>query len=421
MATEALAEWLERLEQRAPESRVELGLDRVRRVLDRLLPPLRPPVVATVGGTNGKGSVVAFLESMALSAGYRTFAYTSPHLIEFSERFRVDGRLAPAASIVAALEAVEAARGEEFLTYFEHTTLAGFVLADRSAVDLWILEVGLGGRLDAVNVLAPDVAVLTSIGLDHTEWLGPTRLHVAREKAGIARAGRPLVIGERRLPRGFDAVLEQSGASVWRIGKEFRSRRYGQGFTLSWRDRRLSLPMPSMRGAWQQSNAATAAMAAIVLCEKLPIPDAAIAEGLRSARVVGRLQRVARAPEVILDVAHNPAAARALAGFLEDHPRRPCVAVFSALQDKDVAGIGRALETSFDHWLVPPLAAERAMPPADIVARLIHAGVTRPVNAVESLALAVQRARTLAGPEGRVVVFGSFRTVAAAWPLFDSN
>jgi len=421
MAQQALTEWLHRLEGRAPESRIELGLERVRKVLDRLTPPLRTPVIATVGGTNGKGSVVAFLESMALAAGYRCFAYTSPHLIEFSERFRLDGQTASEASIVAALDTVEAARGDEFLTYFEHTTLAGFVLAARSAVDVWILEVGLGGRLDAVNVLDPDVSVITSIGLDHTEWLGPTRLHVAREKAGIARAGHPLIVGERRPPRGFDSVLEQTDASVWRIGKEFRTRRTGQEFTLSWGGHRLRLPMPSMRGAWQQSNAAAAAMAAVVLREQLPMPDAAIAEGLRSARVVGRLQRVARAPEVILDVAHNPAAARALAGFLDDQPRRPCVAVFSALRDKDVGGVGRALSASFDHWLVPPLRSERATPPAEIMDRLIHAGVTSPVDAVESLSLAVQRARTLAGPEGRVVVFGSFRTVAAAWPLFDSH
>jgi dihydrofolate synthase/folylpolyglutamate synthase len=421
VAPTALAEWLQRLEQRAPEARIELGLDRVRIVLDRLTPSLKPPVVLTVGGTNGKGSVVAFCESMALAAGYRTFAYTSPHLIDFSERFRVDGKPAAEASIVAALETVEAARGSTFLTYFEHTTLAGFVLAAHSTVDIWILEVGLGGRLDAVNILDPDVSVITSIGLDHTEWLGPTRLHVAREKAGIARAGRPLIVGERRRPRGFDAVLEHSGAKVWRIGKEFRSRRSGDEFTLSWLDQRLGLPMPSMRGAWQQSNAAAAAMAAILLRGYLPIPDAAIAEGLRSAQVIGRLQRVARTPEVILDVAHNPAAARALAGFLEDNPRRPTIVVFSALRDKDVGGVGRALRGSFDHWLVPPLASERATPPAEIVERLIHAGVTRPVNAVESLPLAVQRARTLAGPEGRVVVFGSFRTVAAAWPLFGSD
>ncbi len=377
--------------------------------------------MATIGGTNGKGSIVAYLEAMTRASGHRTFAYTSPHLVDYSERFRLDGQQAADAAVARALSVVEQARGEVFLSYFEHTTLAGFVLADQARVDFWILEVGLGGRLDAVNVLDPDIAVIASIGLDHTEWLGPTRLHVGREKAGIARPGRPLVLGERRPPAGLDLVLEASGASLWRAGREFHSRRHGSRFKLRWSDQVLDLPLPAMSGQWQQANAATAAMAAIVLRDRLPMDDAAIAQGLLQARVAGRLQQVADNPEVILDVAHNPAAARALAAYLQKTEKSPMIAVFAALADKDVQGVARALRTTFDHWLVPPLNSDRARSRDEIAFLLRNAAVTGSVNTVESLPLAVQRAQALAGSRGRVVVFGSFRTVAEAWPLFDSH
>lgn len=421
MTEHELASWLERLEQRAPESQIELGLDRVEAVYQRLAMRNKPSAVVTVGGTNGKGSVVAYLEAMALAAGYSTFAYTSPHLIEFTERFRIDGQQARARAVAAAIETVERARQGVFLTYFEHTTLAGWVMASEIEVDLWILEVGLGGRLDAVNLIDPDVAVISSIGLDHTEWLGPTRLDVGREKAGIARAGRPLVLAESRPPKGLDAILEASGATLWRSGREFRSVRRKNKFCLSWSGRQITLPLPSMPGRWQQSNAAAAALAAMLLPSAVAIDTDAIAQGLIRACVAGRMQVVDHAPEIILDVAHNPAAARALAGFLSTSARSPTIAVFAALADKDVIGVGRALRDSFDHWLLAPVASDRALEPDEIAARLKKAAVTAPVDALESVAQAVEQARLLAGAQGRVVVFGSFRTVAEAWPLFESH
>ncbi len=421
MTDRALAAWLKRLEQRAPESRIELGLDRLGQVYRRLpIPNTRPPVI-TVGGTNGKGSVVAYLEAMALSAGLSTFAYTSPHLVDFTERFRIDGRQAPARAVADALEVVEQSREDVFLTYFEHITLAGWVLASDAGLDLWILEVGLGGRLDAVNLIDADVAVITSIGLDHTEWLGPTRLDIGREKAGIARPGRPLVLAEPRPPEGLDGILEASGAELWRSGREFRSRRHENNFSLYWSDRELTLPLPTMPGRWQQSNAAAAALAAILLGPRIPIDAAAIAQGLIRARVAGRLQLVDEAPEVVLDVAHNPAAARALADYLNSSPRSPTIAVFAALAEKDVTGMGSALRDSFDHWLLAPVSSDRALAPAEIAQRLSKAPVTGSVDTLESVAQAVEKARLMAGTQGRVVVFGSFRTVAEAWPLFESH
>lgn len=421
MTDRALAAWLERLEQRAPESRIELGLDRVGQVYRRLPIPDKLPPVITVGGTNGKGSVVAYLEAMALSAGHSTFAFTSPHLIDFTERFRIDGQQASARAVADALEVVEQAREDVFLSYFEHTTLAGWVLAADAGLDLWILEVGLGGRLDAVNLIDPDVAVITSIGLDHTEWLGPTRLDIGREKAGIARPGRPLVLAEPRPPRGLDEILEASGAELWRSGREFRSRRRKRNFLLRWSDQRMTLPLPTMPGRWQQSNASAAAMAAILLSPRISIDAAAIAQGLIQARVAGRMQVVGEAPELVLDVAHNPAAARALADYLSSSPRSPTIAVFAALAEKDVVGMGRVLRDSFDHWLLVPVSSDRALDPAEIARRLSKAPVTGSVDTLESVAQAVEKARRLAGPQGRVVVFGSFRTVAEAWPLFESH
>lgn len=377
--------------------------------------------MVTVGGTNGKGSVVAYLEAMMIEAGLRSFAYTSPHLIDFSERFRIDGRPADDAAIVEALDAVEEARGDVFLSYFEHVTLTGFVLAARKAVDVWVLEVGLGGRLDAVNVLDPDVAVITSIALDHTDWLGPTRLHIGREKAGIARPGRPLILGERRPPKGLDDVLEATGATLWRAGHEYSWRRHGAGFRLYWKDQRMDLPIPAMAGRWQLGNAATACLAAMLLRDRLAIPDAAIEAGVRIARVSGRLQRLGASPEVLVDVAHNPAAARALASELGVSGPRPTIAVFSALAGKDAVGIGRALSGCFDRWLVPPLEGDRVRDARALAADLERAPVAGRVDTVESMAEAVEQAIELAGPKGRVVVFGSFRTVAEAWPLLQSH
>lgn len=417
----SLVSWLARLEQRAPQSQIKLGLDRVRQVYQRLDLNSENRTIVTIGGTNGKGSTVAFLEASALAAGYRTFAYTSPHLIEFAERFRINGQQAADNLIIDALDLVEEAREDAHLSYFEHTTLAGFVLAEHAEVDLWVLEVGLGGRLDAVNVLDPDVAVITSIGLDHTEWLGPTRLDVGREKVGIARPERALVLAETRPPAGLDQVLQDSGAVLWRSGQEYRSRRHGDSFDLYWNDQRMRLPLPELAGSWQQSNAAAAVMAAVLLRSRLPMSAKAIAQGLSSARVTGRLQVVSRAPEILLDVAHNPAAARALAHYLSEIPFSTTIAVFAALADKDVVGIGRALRTSFDDWLLAPLDSDRARPTDEIAELLMDAAVTGRVNTVESLGLALARAESLAGAEGRIVVFGSFRTVAEAWPFFDSH
>ncbi|WP_240451128.1 folylpolyglutamate synthase/dihydrofolate synthase family protein [Wenzhouxiangella sp. XN201] len=407
-----LADWLERLEQRAPASRIALGLERVERVWRALAVDLAVPVIS-VAGTNGKGSVVAMLEAMLRAGGYCPFAYTSPHLLQFNERMRIGGRPAEDADIVAALDAVEAARGEIALTYFEQTTLAALWLAAEQAADAVLLEVGLGGRLDAVNVVDADVAVITSIGIDHAEYLGSTRSAIGREKAGIARPGRPVIVGESDPPEGLRTALQECGARVLWPGADLSWRETAGGLEVQCHEQRLELPRPALAGRWQLGNAACAAAALLQLEDILPVSEAAMAEGLLRVRLPGRLERVQDDPEVILDVAHNPAAARMLAGFL-GLPGGRSTAVFSALAGKDVAGIGRELDACFDRWLIAPLAGDRGQPAGKIVDQLAHSPVSGSRETVESVAAALERALADSGPGDRVVVFGSFLTVAEA-------
>lgn len=417
MSQPALDHWLGRLEARTPENRIELGLERVRKVLGRLQLDLGQRRIVTVAGTNGKGSVIAFLERLGLETGRRVFAYTSPHLVAFGERMRLDGEPAPPEQIVAALDRVEQARGGDYLSYFEQITLAAFCLAERSPAELLLLEVGLGGRLDAVNVLDADIAVLTSIGLDHTEWLGPTRLAIGREKIAVARPGRLFVVAEKRLPSGLGEAIEAIGCKAWLAGRDFRWRRQGQRFVLSLPGQQRRMPLPGMAGPWQLGNAACALAAWAGLGSDWAPTDAQCAAALRKAFVPGRLQTVGRDPELLLDVAHNPAAARLLAralGPTGDGQRS--VAVFSALRDKPVEPIARVLADCFSDWLVAPLPGPRGRQATEIQAALERASVGGRVEALESVAEALRRALELAGTGDRVVVFGSFHTVAEVWP-----
>ncbi|GAB4175076.1 MAG: bifunctional tetrahydrofolate synthase/dihydrofolate synthase [Wenzhouxiangellaceae bacterium] len=405
-----LQDLLAQLDQRAPSVHIELGLDRVRRVLARLAPALDGARVITVGGTNGKGSTVAFLEAIAAAAGRRCLAYTSPHLIEFNERFRLDGQPLDDDTIADALTQVETARGEIALTWFEQVTLATLVMAGRLGPEWLLLEVGLGGRLDAVNVVDPDVAVITSIGLDHQDWLGRTRAAIAREKCGIARAGRPVVVAERNLPRGMIQTLEQMGAEPRLAGRDLAWRWRGRRLEVRIGDRLYAELQPSLSGAHQAANVAAAMAAALALEPALPEP--VLATGVRRARLPGRFQTIAEQPRVVVDVAHNPAAARVLSRQLRGLPR-PRVAVFGAYADKDAAGMVRALRAQVDHWLLIDLPGPRGRSAAALlppVAALVDAGRC---EAVESASAALARARSWCGPNGSVIAFGSFATAEA--------
>ncbi|KAA2285819.1 bifunctional tetrahydrofolate synthase/dihydrofolate synthase [Arenimonas fontis] len=408
-----LAQWLEYQQQVHPKS-IELGLQRVGEVARRLGIGKPARHVVTVGGTNGKGSTVAFIEAIARAAGWRVGAYTSPHLLRYNERVRMDGAEAGDEVLVAAFERIEAARGEIPLTYFEFGTLAALLLFEAADLDLAILEVGLGGRLDATNIVDPDVAVITTVDLDHQEWLGPDREAIGAEKAGILRAGKPCVLAERDPPSSVLRRAYALGAFAIRGHSDYLIDELEQG---RWRWREpgweIELPPPAMEAPVQRENAA-AAIAALRALD-LPLPDAAIVAGVAAARVPGRLQRLPGPPERVLDVAHNPQGARQLAAWLQAHPR-PTVAVFSALADKDLAGMVEPLAGQVRAWHLGPItdAGPRGLDAPALAEGLAGALAPDRLRLHGSLREALAAAATEAGNDGRVLVFGSFHTVAEA-------
>jgi dihydrofolate synthase/folylpolyglutamate synthase len=414
-----LAGWLAYLETLHPKP-IAMGLERVAEVAARMAIRIVSPV-ATVAGTNGKGSTCALLESIYRRAGYRTGLYTSPHLARFNERVRVDGVELDDAALVAAFDVVEAARTTACtptpLTYFEFTTLAALHRFTREPPDVLILEVGLGGRLDAVNLVDADVAVVTTIDVDHVEYLGPTREHIGAEKAGIFRRGKRAICGDPDPPRTLVEHAQAIGAPLWRIGVDYRYDEQGT----QWRyegpgGNRYGLPHPALRGRYQLGNAATALAAIDALRERLPVAASAVREGLVHVDLAGRFQVLPGRPTIVLDVAHNPHAARALAGTLSSmgyHPRT--LAVFGMLADKDIEAVARALAPLVDAWYVAPLPGPRGASVARVEAALRAAGVEQDaIRRFDDVAHAFGAARADASDADRIAAFGSFLTVAAA-------
>ncbi|PQJ95552.1 bifunctional tetrahydrofolate synthase/dihydrofolate synthase [Chromatium okenii] len=410
-----LAAWLDWQITLHPQT-IELGLARVAAVWARLCPtPLSFPVI-TVGGTNGKGSCVAMLEAIAQAADYRTVCYTSPHLLRYNERIRCNGEPASDDALCAAFAQIDAARGEIALTYFEFGTLAALVLALTEQPDLLVLEVGLGGRLDAVNVIDADVAVVTSIGRDHTEWLGETLDEIAVEKAGIFRAGCPAIIGQRDAPAALRDTALLQGAIVQQLGYEFDYAPGDNGWC--WRGiggERLSLPLPALRGGFQRNNAAAALVALRNLHEQRPISLNAIRLGLQRAQLPGRFQVFPGAPTWIFDVAHNGAAAVALASNLRDFACRGRVlAVFAVLADKEPEAIVESLLPFVDQWFLAQSDDARALPVNELASRV--EGILREPAAgcFSTVDAALDAAETASGVADCVLVLGSFTTVSRA-------
>ena len=418
-----LEDWLAYIDRQNPRS-IELGLERVDAVAERLglVAPAERTIV--VGGTNGKGSTVAFLEAIARASGLRTATYTSPHLLRYNERVRIDGRDAEDAQLVAAFEAVEAARGDTPLTYFEYGTLAALWLFDRERLDLAILEVGLGGRLDAVNIVDADVAVITTVDLDHQDWLGDDRERIGTEKAGIARAWKPLVIGDDDPPSSVLGHAYRIGASAVRANCDFFFEANDDGATWRWRELNhdIELPLPALAAPVQLRNAAVAIAALRAL--DLPITHAALAEGIASAHVAGRLQRFERdGIEVLVDVGHNPQAARAIAEWMQRTPASGrTFAVYAALGDKDVAGVVGALADRIDAWFLAGLAeAGPRGTTVDAFAERLRDTAAGKGARHATVADALTEARAQAKPGDRVLVFGSFFTVASAMTALGSE
>lgn len=410
-----LADWLRHVERQHPQA-IAMGLDRVRDVAARMRLGRPARHVATVAGTNGKGSTVAFIEAIARASGLRVGAYTSPHLLVYNERVRIDGRDAGDDDLVAAFEAVEAARGDTPLTYFEYGTLAALWLFERADLDLAVLEVGLGGRLDAVNVVDADVAVITTVDLDHQDWLGDDREAIGAEKAGIARAWKPLVLGEDDPPSSVLGRAYAIGASAIRAGSDFRFEAVGDG-RWTWREpgTELDLPLPRLAAPAQLRNAATAIAALRAL--DIGIDDAAWGRGVATARLAGRLQRFERdGVEVLVDVGHNPQAARELASWLRAAPPHGrTLAVYGALADKDAAGVVAALAAEVDAWHLAGLADAGARgEDVDAFARRLRDGAAGEGARHADVAAALAAALASAGEGDRVLAFGSFHVAAAA-------
>ena len=419
---DSLAAWLAYIE-RLHARPIDLGLERVRVVAQRLGICFDCPVIV-VGGTNGKGSTCVMLEAILRAAGYRTGLYTSPHLLRFNERARVDGVEASDAALIEHFAAVESARGDTTLTYFEFTTLAILRLFAQANLDAVILEVGLGGRLDAVNIVDADAAVITSVDLDHMDFLGPTREHIGWEKAHIYRPGRPAICADPQPPARLIEVAESMGADLWRFGRDFNYSGDRQQWAYGGRQvRRNGLPYPALRGANQLLNASGALAALESLAARLPVAQSAVREGLLRAQIPGRFQILPGQPALILDVAHNPHAAAVLAQNLDAMGYFPEThAVFGMLADKDIVGVVARVAGRIDRWHVATLPGPRGTSAAALAAQLRAAGVAPEAIAEHaSVESALEAAQGAVQPADRILVFGSFLTVADAMRALEAQ
>lgn len=417
LESRTLPDWLAHLERLHPKT-IDMGLERVKQVRSGLdLAPVFP--IITVGGTNGKGSTCAMLEAILSSAGYEVGCYTSPHLLHYNERVRINRRDANDEELCGAFHAVESARvaSGASLTYFEFGTLAAMQLFSQARVDVAILEVGLGGRLDAVNIFDADCAVLTSIDFDHMDYLGDTREEIGREKAGIFRRGKAAICSEPDIPESIGRYASSIGADLLRIGEHFGYSAGANGWSF-WGPggRRYALPHPALRGDYQLRNASACLAAIDSVRHILPVTLGDIRKGLLEVRWPGRFQVLPGRPATVLDVAHNPAAAKALASNLDRMGSyRTTYAVFAMLKDKDICSVGRELLERVDVWLTANIHAPRGASANEVAHALVTAGVReaeRPILAFSDVAAAYAYACERAAGNDRICIFGSFHTVA---------
>ncbi|MGF2685443.1 bifunctional tetrahydrofolate synthase/dihydrofolate synthase [Marinobacter sp. DUT-3] len=413
-----LDQWLSYLESIHP-AEIDLGLDRVLVVLRRLFPRKPAARIITVGGTNGKGSTVACLASLLMAAGRTTGAYTSPHLQHYNERVRLNGKNVADDELITAFEEVENARKNVTLTYFEFGTLAAFVLLARAGVEDWILEVGLGGRLDAVNVLDPDLAIITSVDIDHVAFLGNDREVIGFEKAGILRPGIPAVYADIDPPR---SVLQQVAAQrvrLHRLGDSYSLEETGQVRALHFRDGNVTVALPPVTLPFGSVAAAIVAFHELEPEQSLD----SIVPVIGQVRAPGRFEKLGDSPAVYADVGHNPHAARWLAIRLESmkSPAGRILAVYGALSDKDVEGVVSAMASVVDHWYVGGLDCHRGLAAGELGRRIASASSGLNVTECDTVSGALQAAMNLAKPDDLVIAFGSFYTVAETRRFFGAE
>ena len=426
-----LSEWLD-WQETLHLSSIDLGLDRVRLVAASLdLLDLPFPVIS-VAGTNGKGSSTAMLQSIYQQAGYKTGVYTSPHLLHYNERIAIDGTSASDDAICKAFEKINQARSETSLTYFEFGTLAAAVLFVQEEIDIAIFEVGLGGRLDAVNLWNADIALITSIAIDHESWLGNNREEIAIEKAGIMRRDKPVICGDKHPPATIATEADRIGAVLMQRDIAFalsHNTASAPAEKWQWHDRKkntsLTLPLPALSGAFQLDNAASVITVITQLQTHLTVSTQAIREGLENTRLAGRLQIVSTEPEILVDVAHNPQAAQQLALYLRDHPRSgKNIALFSVLKDKDLQGIVMPFKNIIDQWMLISIDNDRGQSAEKIKSELQKLGINNISIVSNNFNKAVQDVKNALKYEDRVVAFGSFLLVSGvleSLPLSSSS
>lgn len=408
-----LSEWLT-WQESLHSSRIELGLERAGTVASRmaLLPPGCP--VISVAGTNGKGSSVAMLESIYRAAGYRTVCYGSPHLLRYNERIRVNGLEISDHQLCDAFASIDSARGEISLSYFEFGTLAALYTIHQQRPDVAILEVGLGGRLDAVNIVDADVALVTAIDIDHVAWLGNDRESIAREKAGIFRRGCPAICADPFPPDSLRLSATTVGADWYAAGEDFVCQEALTGWSFHGRQEHWNdLPVPALAGKHQLENAAGVLAVIETLLERLPLGRNCVRQGLLEVRLAGRAQRLKGPVETLVDVAHNPAGAARLAELLQaSRPAGKTWLILGMLEDKDAAGFAAALGHCIDEWCLVSLAAERGLPATTLRLRIGNHPGAAPVRLFDSVTEAMKFVQTHTSVTDRIVVCGSFATVA---------
>lgn len=414
MRFDTLAEWLVWQEALHPKA-IDLGLGRVRKVYQVLQPSPRLPVTLTVGGTNGKGSCVAMLDAMLRAQGYRVGAYTSPHLLRYNERIRIDGEPVDDAALCQAFDRIDRARGDITLSYFEFGTLAALDIFSRSDLDVQILEVGLGGRLDAVNLIDADGALVASIDIDHQDWLGNTRAQIALEKAGIFRPGRPAVVGDPQPPECLHEYAREGGLSLSCQGRDYGfARAGGDGWLWQGEGGSLDLPVPALRGDHQFLNAAAVIQLLRLVRPRLAVADDAVRRGLATVQLTGRFQLVDDGPvPVLLDVAHNPQSVQVLADHLRrEYAGRRIHGVFAVMKDKDIVGVLNPMRELVSHWYLSPLNMVRAASSDSLREVFRRLGVEAVESGFPDAATAFAAARLNAQNGDLVVVFGSFFLVS---------
>ena len=408
-----LDEWLVWQETLHPKA-IDLGLSRVRKVFLALGLAGRTPITLTVGGTNGKGSCVAMLDAILRAQGYRVGTYTSPHLLRYNERIRINDECLRDEEICSAFERIDQARGETTLSFFEFGTLAALDIFSNAKLDVQILEVGLGGRLDAVNLIDAEGAMIATIDIDHQDWLGDTREQIALEKAGIFRPGRPAVVGDPNPPDSLRAFAHEQGIELLCQGRDFVCKKNERGW--DWRASGHSyqnLPLPAIRGEHQLLNAAAVLQLLQAVASRLPVSEAAIRQGLADVRLTGRFQYIDGNVPVLLDVAHNPQSVAILAEHLrKEYGDRTIHAVFAIMRDKDIATVVDSIRPMVNYWYLAPLKMPRAAPEATLRELLNHHGISRVDGGFADSGEAFAAAQRNAQNGDLVVVFGSFFLVS---------